>query len=416
MRSIISRRVLGGALGLLALAASAGAQSSRAEQRERDRQRDRDDRRSFSFSGWDDSDRPRLGISTGSGGMRDTLGLLVTSVTQGGPAEKAGVQEGDRIQAVDGINLRLSKEDAEEGDMDGVALRRLTREVGKKKVGDEVELKLWSDGKAKTVRVKTMSAQEVSDLFRDRYRTREDRDERAVLGVSLGSTGSRRDTLGLMVMRVTPDGPAEKAGINEGDRIAAINGVDLRTPKEDAEDGWFGGVRQSRLSRELRKLEVGKDAELRIVSGRETRTVRVKPVKASDLEKSDRRHGGYFMFGDGFDGDVMIPPMPPVAPRVRIGPIGPIGPRVFQFDGGIRGMHDLDAMGLDGGMRIRVSPELKWEVEDRVRDAMERVRESLDRGLERSFDRSNEIGDRVREQIERSVRPAIRRARVRATV
>ena len=43
---------------------------------------------------------------------------------------------------------------------------------------------------------------------------------RAALGIELRPTGTRRDTLGVFVAAVTPRGPAETAGIIEGDRIA----------------------------------------------------------------------------------------------------------------------------------------------------------------------------------------------------
>jgi len=194
MRSIISRRVLGGALGLLTIAAAAGAQSCRAEQRERDRQRDRDDRRfrSVSFNGWDDSDRPRLGISTGSGGMRDTLGLLVTSITPKSPAEQAGLEEGNRIASVNGTNLRLASGDVDDWEMQGIMQRRLTRELSKLKPGDEVELRVYANGQYKNVKVKTIDSE---DLYPERsvYTTRSRIDDRPTLGLGLGSTGSRRD-------------------------------------------------------------------------------------------------------------------------------------------------------------------------------------------------------------------------------
>ena len=39
--------------------------------------------------------------------MRDTLGLLVTEVTSGEVAEKARIEEGDRLASVNGTDLRL---------------------------------------------------------------------------------------------------------------------------------------------------------------------------------------------------------------------------------------------------------------------------------------------------------------------
>ena len=103
-----------------------------------------------------------IGVSTRNSGKRDTLGLLVESVTSGGPAEKAGIEEGDRLVSVNGVNLRLSAADAGEPDMDGVANRRLIRELEKLKAGDEVELRVYRDGNTRTVRVKTVAADELN--------------------------------------------------------------------------------------------------------------------------------------------------------------------------------------------------------------------------------------------------------------
>src|SRR5688572_27580036 len=190
----------------------------------------------YAFSS--DPDRPMIGVSTRSSGKRDTLGLLVESVTRDGPAEKAGIEEGDRLVSVNGVNLRLSAADAGESDMEGVATRRLIRELEKQKAGDEVELRVYRDGNTRTVRVKTVAADELNQgMFASTSGSlrRVSRD-RAVLGISLGGNGSRRDTLGILVVGVANEGPAAKAGIDEGDRVMSINGVDLRVAGEDAGD------------------------------------------------------------------------------------------------------------------------------------------------------------------------------------
>ena len=47
---------------------------------------------------------------------------------------------------------------------------------------------------------------------------------RAIIGVSTTNSATSRDTLGVLVSSVRADSPADKAGIEEGNRIASING------------------------------------------------------------------------------------------------------------------------------------------------------------------------------------------------
>jgi S1-C subfamily serine protease len=247
----------------------------------------------YSFSS--DPDRPMIGVSTRTSGKRDTLGLLVESVTRDGPAEKAGIEEGDRLVSVNSVNLRLSAADAGEPDMDGVANRRLIRALEKQKAGDEVELRVYRDGNTRSVRVKTVTADELNNqTFTTSTGTARRRGaDRAVLGISLGGNGSRRDTLGVLVIGVADEGPAAKAGIDEGDRITSINGVDLRVAGEDAGDWQASNSRVNRLNREMEKVKAGDNVELRVYSGGQTKTIRVEAAKASDVE------GENFFFSRG---------------------------------------------------------------------------------------------------------------------
>ncbi len=113
--------------------------------------------------------------------------------------------------------------------------------------------------------------------------------KRAALGLELRPTGTRRDTLGVFVAAVTPKGPAETAGIFEGDRIAAINGVDLRVPAADVDDAYTNGLASHRLTREVRKLAPGSRVNLRVYSGGRYREVAVTAGRASDLFRNTMR-------------------------------------------------------------------------------------------------------------------------------
>src|SRR4051812_10462521 len=179
--------------------------------------------RAYAYAFDDNENRAVIGITTSTGSARDTLGVLVSSVAAGGPADKAGIEEGNRIAAINGVNLKLSPADVGDWDVSGAMSRRVTRELGKAKPGDDVELRVYSGGQTRAVKIKTVA---YDSLYRSSRQWKMDDDDRAALGVSLGSSGSRRDTLGVLVTWADDDGPAVKAGIEEGNRIAAVNGVD----------------------------------------------------------------------------------------------------------------------------------------------------------------------------------------------
>lgn len=253
-----------------------------------------------------------IGVNTSSSGERDTLGLLVTSVTASGPADKAGIEEGNRIAAVNGVNLKLAAEDAGERDMHGMTTRRLVREMEKVNAGDAVELSVWKEGRFQTIRVPTVARE---DLPGQQRVTREETDARAVVGLTLQTTGSIRDTSGPMIVRVASDGPAERAGLVEGDRIQSVNGTDLRVLREDAEEPMAGNAKVNRFSRVLRDLAAGDRVELQVYSGGQTRTVSVTTGKASEVYGESSGGTFYFQGGEAW-GVPPMAPMPPSAPGV----------------------------------------------------------------------------------------------------
>ena len=330
----------------------------------------------FTFTAADDKDRAMLGISTSSGGRRDTLGLLIASVTAGSPAEKAGLEEGNRLLSINGVNLKLSRDDADDEDMQGINQNRLVREMRKAKPGDDVTLEVWAGGRARSVKVKTVSAAELSPA---RTVTTGRDEDRAALGVFLSSTGNKRDTVGVFVQRVVDGGPADKAGIVEGDRIASINGVDTRVPREDAGDWSIGSSRVDRLEREVRKLKPGQSADLIVVSGGRSRTVKVTVVKATELPGGEMSG---FSFGTGENGGVRI------TPRIRISR-GADGEEIrAEIEEGLRGLRSLD--GLQSLERLQglhdLGPHIRMELDRSLPRAMDDVRLKLNEELPRAME------------------------------
>jgi len=169
------------------------------------------------------------------------------------------------------------------------------------------------------------------------------RGEGPAIGVET-SSGSVRDTLGVLVVAITTNGPADKAGIEEGDRIASANGVDLRLIPADASDREMHGLMSRRLARAVQKLKAGDAVELRVYHDGQYKTVKVTTVKASDLAMDD----------GGMGGDVEF------MPEIKAG-------RMLE---GMDGMHDgMDGMdGVRGGMRIEL-PDVP-----RMPEVMERIR------------------------------------------
>lgn len=274
----------------------------------------------YSFGTEGDADRAVIGITTGgSGSARDTLGVLISMVTPGGPAEKAGLEEGNRIAAINGVNLRLAAADIGDWEMANAMSRRLTRELGKVKAGADVELRVYGSGQVRSVRVKTITYDSLYPNTRRTMDRRSDGDDRAALGVGVGSSGSKRDTLGVLVTWLDDDGPAAKAGIEEGNRIVAIGTVDLRVSRDDAGDEMIAGVKAQRLHRELEKLNPGDEVELRVYSDGRVRSVKVKTVAASALSRGGRGAGMISM------------PRMMIAPRVPTPAVPPMPARIMRI-------------------------------------------------------------------------------------
>jgi len=173
----------------------------------------------------------------------------------------------------------------------------------------------YQDGRVECVRVFSRTLGD-SSFRRMMYRTDSTLMKRAALGLELRATGTRRDTLGVFVAAVTRGGPAETAGIVEGDRIATINGVDVRSAAGDIDDPYTNGLGSHRLTKEIQKIAPGTRVTLRVYSGGRFRDVAVTAGRASEVF----RQAGRFIFSmpnagrrielRSPDGAMMIPDIP----------------------------------------------------------------------------------------------------------
>jgi len=163
--------------------------------------------------------------------------------------------------------------------------------------------------------------------------------DRPTLGMTLAPTGTVRDTLGVFVMRVVPGGPAERAGIIEGDRIVSIDGVSLKVNPADVDDAYAAGLPVHRVSRTVQKLTPGKTVSLRVYSNGRVRDVTVTAGRSGDVYKNHR----FMIYSMGDMDDVVMPALAAVGPALEsVGPqlerIGPMLERMGpMIDESVRG-------------------------------------------------------------------------------
>ncbi|HEY9193557.1 MAG TPA: DegQ family serine endoprotease, partial [Methyloversatilis sp.] len=155
----------------------------------------------------------RLGVSiqpitrdlADSFGMDRIRGALVASVEQGGPADRAGLQPGDVVLAVDGRDVADSFD--------------LPKVIGNLPPGKAVKLKLWRQGSERELSV-TLGEQTDSDAVAQNAPGKDGTSSRDRLGLVVRPlTGSESQQLGVNrgVVVADVDGPAAQAGIEPGD-------------------------------------------------------------------------------------------------------------------------------------------------------------------------------------------------------
>lgn len=319
--------------------------------------------RGFYFGFDQEERRSVIGVLLGEA---DASGLRIARVTPDAPAARAGLEAGDQLVAVNGASLRVDRADVGDPLLAAVPARRLERAVGRLAPGSEVELRYVRDGRERAVRVRTVAPTALADGGPGAWRAPRgpdrgpDRDggefrtfnsavARPVLGLTLGGTGSVRDTLGLFVSAVAPGGPAERAGVVEGDRVAALGSVDVRVPREERDTPEAADARRARFTRELGRLRPGDQVTLRLWSDGRWRTVTATVGRSGDVYRGAAAFGlNGPVLSEGFRSDLLrfAPPgalAPDGVPEVRrfrtpqhlrapLPPLPPEAPRRWRMD------------------------------------------------------------------------------------
>jgi serine protease Do len=158
-------------------------------------------------------------------GLKETRGAIVSAVTEGSAAQRAGLKRGDVIESFNGQAVH-----------DTNTLRNRVAECGP---GSKADLLIVRDGSERHV---TATLDEVDSRQRvARAETGADgRDDKTALGVSVepltpelaARVRAPKEAHGLVVGDVDPEGRAAGAGIQSGDIIQEVN----RQPVKSVED------------------------------------------------------------------------------------------------------------------------------------------------------------------------------------
>ncbi len=149
-------------------------------------------------------------------GLKDRSGAFVPEVEAGSPADKAGIQAGDVIIAVDGIVIKKSHD--------------LPIKIAQHKPGDRVKVEIIRDGKKMTIPVV------VEEMQDDVAQAGPGKSGKHGVRLGLGLTELTPDIRqqlqvsvdrGVVISQVMPGSPAARAGIEQGDVIYWVNGKNV---------------------------------------------------------------------------------------------------------------------------------------------------------------------------------------------
>jgi serine protease Do len=165
-------------------------------------------------------------------GLDSPQGALVADVTEGGPAEEAGLRQGDVILEFDGKQVE--------------EMRDLPRIVADTEVGANVRVKIFRKGKTQTQKVTVGRLEDQETVASASPDQQPDTDQGggsagvSVLGMTLGEiTVAARDRFsipddvsGVLIRSVEGDGPAASEGLQAGQVIVEVGQEPVSSPED----------------------------------------------------------------------------------------------------------------------------------------------------------------------------------------
>jgi serine protease Do len=197
-------------------------------------------------------------------GLDKARGALVAKVIPGGPAEKAGIESGDVIVAVDGKPVDTTN--------------ALTRAVAESTVGKSVSVDLVRKGKKRTVKatlgeleaaLASAKAENKAKGDDGRQAPGKNETELADLGLRVAPLSKelrqrydiKDDVRGVVITDVDPNGPAAQRDVRAGDVIIEVAQSEVRNPDDVTE--MLKALKDAR--RKVALLQIQRSGEPRFV-------------------------------------------------------------------------------------------------------------------------------------------------------
>ena len=203
--------------------------------------------------------RGRIGVVIGelskevaeSIGLGKAQGAVVRKVEPDGPADKAGIQDGDVILKFNGIPVEKSSD--------------LPRIVGATKPGSKATVSVWRKGGARDLSIN------VAELESDKVAKKSDKKSKKeqvsnALGIYVSdlTDAQKKETSGGGVVIDNVEGPSAQVGLRPGDIILSMNNVDVKDAKQ------FVAM--------LSKIDIKKSVVVLVRRGDASQFVLIRPV------------------------------------------------------------------------------------------------------------------------------------------
>ncbi|MCJ7996038.1 Do family serine endopeptidase [Rhizobium cremeum] len=143
-------------------------------------------------------------------GLSEASGALVVSPQAGSPGDKAGIKQGDVVTAVNGEPVKDPRD--------------LARRIAAFAPGTQVDVSLWREGKAVSVKVDlgTLPSEQALAGEGSEGSSQAPATEQALANMGI-SVAPAEDGKGLSIIDVDPDSDAADKGMKAGEKITSVN-------------------------------------------------------------------------------------------------------------------------------------------------------------------------------------------------